>query len=200
MSRNTVRAGLVVLAAMALPGHAAAQTRAVTARAPGTAEAPSREEARSSLTELQGITARLQAAHNRAMEDAALRTAQQALARDVKAAMERLDPELPALADRVRRMEEEARAAQERGDAPRVQALTRDFAQIRQRFMRAQTQALQQPELAERARAFDELLHRRMLAAEPLTDQLLARSRELQERLRGAFSSRGRTAPPRRTP
>jgi hypothetical protein len=153
------------------------------------------------MTELQSITARLQAAHNRAMQDVTMRNTQLALARDLKAAMEQLDPELPSLAERVRRMEEEARAAQERGDVSRVQTLTREFAQIRQRFMRAQTQAMRSPELAQRARAFDDQLHRRMIAAEPMTDQLLARSRELQERLRGAVTGRSRAAPaPRRTP
>lgn len=199
MSLNTLKAGLITFAALALPEMAAAQNRAITARVPeSTSSGPSREEARAALAELQGITARLQSAHNRAMEDPGLRTTQQALARDVKAAMEQIDPELPALAERVRQMEEEARAAQQRGDMTRVQALTRDFAQLRQRFMRAQTQALQQPELAARARAFDEQLHRRMLAAEPQTDQLLSRSRYLQERLRGAVT--GRPARPRPTP
>jgi hypothetical protein len=202
LSRNTVRATLVVMAGLALPqALGAQQTHAITARVPGSdAAAPSREEARAAMAELQSITARLQTAHNRAMEDAGMRGTQQALARDIKAAMELADPELPELADRVRRMEEEARGAQERGDVGRVQTLTREFALIRQRFMRAQTQALQTPDLAQRARAFDEQLHRRMLAAEPQTDQLLARSRELQERLRGAVTGRSRPAAPRRTP
>jgi hypothetical protein len=200
LSRNTVGATLAVLASLVIPGAAGAQTHAITARVPTESAAPSREEARAALAELQSITARLQAAHNRAMDDAGMRATQQALARDVKAAMEQMDPDLPELADQVRRMEEEARAAQDRGDAGRVQALTREFAQVRQRFMRAQTQALQTADLAQRARAFDDQLHRRMLAADPQTDLLLARSRELQERLRAAMAGHTRPVAPRRTP
>ena len=189
----------MMLVAFTASGAVSAQTRAVTARAP--AAESSRDAARAELRELQQIRARLQTAHNRASSDDALRTAQQALARDIKEAMEQIDPELPALADRVRRMEAEASAAQSRGDEARLQVLTRDFATIRQRFLRVQTEVLQRPDLAQRAQRLDEELHRRMLAVEPQTDSLLARSRELQERLRGALSgARPRQATPRGTP
>ena len=176
------RVGTLAFALLALPAALAAQSpRPSPVRAP--AAAPTRDEARAMMAELHGIATRLQAVHARAMRTGDLAATQTALMRDIKAAMERQDPQLPALATRVQAMEGEARAAQARNDAARVQTLAREFATIRGRFMRAQQAVMQQPAIAARARAFDDRLHRQMVAADPQTDQLLARSRQLQARL-----------------
>jgi len=198
----TRRAGLLAIVVLVIPAALGAQARPATARVPGASQpTTTRDEARAWMTELQGISQRLQAAHNRAMQDPQLSSTQAALMRDIKTAMERQDPQLPQLAERVRALEAEARAAQGRNDAARVQTLTREFATIRQRFMRAQQSVLQQPAIAQRARAFDARLHSRLIEVEPRTDQLLARSKELQERIRQAVNSaRPPAAAPRRTP
>jgi cell division protein FtsB len=163
-----------------------AQSRPTVARASAPAAAPSREQARAMMTELQTIATRLQTIHARAMSTGDLAATQTALMRDIKTAMERQDPQLPQLATRVKAMEAEARTAQERKDAPRMQALAREFATIQGRFMRAQQSVMKQPAIAARARAFDDRLHRQMVAADPQTDQLLARSRQLQASLQRA--------------
>ena len=191
MIHRVPRAVALALAALALPAALAAQARPMSAGVPGAANglrapapaAGANAELRSLYAELQQISARLQSAHGRAMEDAGLRQTQDALMRDVKAAMQRTDPGLETLLQRVQAMEGEANAAQQRRDANRLQALNREFATIQQRFMRVQTTVMRQPGLAQRARTFEERLHARMVQVEPETDRLIERGKQIQERL-----------------
>ncbi|HEX6751675.1 MAG TPA: hypothetical protein VF092_30560 [Longimicrobium sp.] len=170
-------------AALMVPAALQAQTsRPVNARA-ATPGAVSEATARQWMAELQQIQARLQAAHNRVMQDAQLRGAQESLMQDVKAAMQRTDPGLDALAAQVERMRSMAATAAQRGDRARLQQLNAELVPIQQRFMAAQQQAMQQPAIRQRAAALEERLHARMLQVEPETDRLLARGRELQGRL-----------------
>ncbi len=192
MTSHTRRAGVLALTLAGLPVALSAQARPTATRvaAPAASAAtPSREQARAQMAELRTIAARLQGIHARAMRTGDLTTTQATLMRDIKAAMERQDPELPRLATRVKAMETEARTAEARNDVARKQALAREFATIQSRFMRAQQTVMRQPDIARRARAFDDRLHRQMVAADPQTDQLLARSRQLQARLQGAQRS-----------
>jgi hypothetical protein len=135
------------------------------------------------MGELQQIQARLQAAHNRVMQDAQLRGAQESLMQDVKAAMQRADPGLDALVGQVERMRNLAARAAQRNDRAQLQQLNAELVPIQQRFMAAQQQAMQQPAIRQRAAALEQRLHARMLQVEPETDRLLARGRELQGRL-----------------
>ena len=84
----------------ALQAQAARPASARAAAPAASAEA----NARAWQAELMQIQSRLQAAHNRVMQDAQLRGRQEALMRDVKAAMQRADPGLDALAQRVQTM------------------------------------------------------------------------------------------------
>jgi hypothetical protein len=171
-----------LIAALMVPAALAAQTpRPVNARA--AAPQANAANARAWMSELQQIQGRLQAAHNRVMQDAQLREAQESLFRDVKVAMQRTDPGLDALARRVESMQAEAAAAVQRGDRARVQQLNADLVPIQQRFMRAQQAVMRQPAIQQRAGALEQRLHARMLQVEPDTDRLLARGRELQGRL-----------------
>jgi fumarylacetoacetate (FAA) hydrolase family protein len=178
---NRILSAAALSAAMLVPATLAAQApRPVNARAtvPATAASP-----REMMGELQRIQVRLQTVHNQVMQDAAMRRAQEAFMRDVKAAMLRVDPGLDALATRVQGMQQQAIAAQQRGDARTLQQLNADLAPIQQRFMRAQQQVLQQPAFAQRARVIETQLHQRMLSVEPETDRLLERGKALQARL-----------------
>lgn len=190
MTSLTRRAGVLAFAIVSIPAALAAQAPRPTVSRTSTPAAPSREAARAMMTELQTIAQRLQTIHTRAMSSGNLASTQSVLMRDIKAAMERQDPQLPRLAERVKAMETEATAAQARRDAARTQALAREFTTIQQRFMRAQQAVMQQPAIAARARAFDERLHRQMVAVDPQTDQLLARSRQLQASLQRAMGAR----------
>ena len=181
---NTLRrAGVLAISALVVPGVLAAQLRQTNTRAPATPSATTREEARAWVNEMNQIRARLQAAHQRAMQDQQLRAAQDQLMRDVKAAMLRADPALDSLSDRVEAMKPEAEAAQRSGDRARLQALQREMARIQTRFTAAQERAMQQPSIVQRSRTFEAQLKQRLLTVEPQTEQLLARANELQARL-----------------
>ncbi|HEY0154770.1 MAG TPA: hypothetical protein VGB92_22355 [Longimicrobium sp.] len=203
MTSHTRRAGVLAFSLIALPAALSAQARPTATRVAAPAATPTREQSRAQMAELRTIAARLQGIHARAMRAGDLTATQTTLMRDIKAAMERQDPELPRLATRVKAMEAEARTAEARNDVARKQALAREFATIQSRFMRAQQTVMRQPDIARRARAFDDRLHRQMVAADPQTDQLLARSRQLQASLQRALAGQ---APPtssavtRRTP
>ena len=132
-----------VAAALTLP--AALQAQSVRGRTP---VAVSEASARAWYTELQQIQARLQAAHNRVMQDAQVRGQQDAFMRDVKAALLRADPGLEGLTARVETMQNQALAAQRRGDVAQLRQLNFEMVSIQQRFMRAQQQVMQQPALA----------------------------------------------------
>jgi hypothetical protein len=170
-------------AALTVPAALHAQrARPVDARA--TLPATSVESnARAWYAELQQIQARLQAAHNRMMQDPQIRGQQDALMRDVRAAMLRVDPGLEALAARVDGMRAQAETAQQRGDRQQLQRLNTELITIQQRFIRAQQAVMRQPALAQRAQQLEETLHTRMLQLEPETDRLLARGKLLQGRL-----------------
>jgi len=181
---NRMLRAAALSAAMMIPATLGAQagSRVLNARAAAPA-ASSGASAREMIAELQRIQARLQTVHNRVMQDAALRSSQEAFMRDVKAAMLRVDPGLDALATRVQAMQQQAAAAQQRRDTRTLQQLNTDLAPIQQRFMRAQQQVMQQPAIAARARQIEQQLHQRMLGVEPETDRLLERGRMLQARL-----------------
>lgn len=183
-------------AAMLIPAGVAAQAaRPVNARATVPAAAPATANVREWAAELERIKARLQTVHNQVMQDAALRRSQETFMRDVKAAMLRVDPGLDALATRVQGMQQQAVAAQQRGDARTLQQLEAELAPIQQRFLRAQQQVMQQPGIAARARQIETQLHQRMLQVEPNTDRLLERGRSLQARLLQLQQQRMQAAP-----
>lgn len=172
-------------AALMVPAVLHAQSpRTASVRLPAGPPPPAADaNARAWFTELQQIQVRLQAAHNRVMQDPQVRAQQDAFMRDVKVAMQRVDPGLDALASRVEAMQAQAETAQQRGDRAALQRLNADLVAIQQRFLRAQQQVMRQPALSQRAQQLEETLHGRMLRVEPETDRLLARGRELQGRL-----------------
>jgi hypothetical protein len=186
-------AAALAVAATTLPLTAAAQVRPMATEVPGTRSmAPPRAGARESVInwygELQGISRHLQRVVDTALQrDPALRQARDRFVQSVERAMNAADPELPRLAQRVPRMRVEMEAAQRRGDVNRVQALERENAQLQARFMRVRGTALNQPDIARQAHAYEEMLLRRMVQIEPLTETLLARSGELQRLLQSAL-------------
>lgn len=191
LANRFTRTLAIAASVLALPGALAAQAnRPMTARPP-TPSATAEANMRAWATELRQISARLQAAHNRVMQqNPQIRTAQEAFMRDVKAAMQRQDPGLDALARRVEQMQAEGTAAQQRGDRARVQQLQTELLRIQQRFAQAQQQVMQQPAIKQRAQQIEQQLHAAMLRAEPETDRLMARGKELNDRLMRARQQR----------
>ena len=139
--------------------------------------------------ELQSISGHMQRVHERALQDPALRGARDRLMAGIQQAMDRADPELPRLYARVSQIQQEMDAARARNDPARFQALEMEQAQIQARFMRVRGTVLRQPDIARQARAYEEQLRRRMIQIEPLTENLLARSSQLQQLLQQALST-----------
>lgn len=196
MGGSIRRAFALAAVAVALPLTAAAQARPMTAEAPGTRsmkpEAGERESVINLYGELQSISRHLQQVHDRALRDASLVQARDQLMLAVQRAMDAADPELPRLAARVQRMPAEVAAARRSGDADRLSVLERELAQIQARFIRVRSAVLRQPEIERQAHAYEERLRQRMVAIEPLTENLLSRSGELQQLLQSALSPQPR--------
>jgi hypothetical protein len=190
---GSIRRALALAALVtALPLTAAAQARPMIAEVPGTRnmkpEAGARESVINWYGELQSISTHLQRVHDRALQDRSLSQARDQLMQTVQRAMDAADPELARLAARVERMPAEVAAARQRGDADRLALLERELAQIQARFMRVRAAVLRQPEIARQSRAYEERLRQRMIAIEPLTENLLSRSGDLQRLLQSALS------------
>jgi hypothetical protein len=188
------RAAALAAAVSIMPLAAAAQVRPMSTEVPGTHSMAPRDAARESVInwygELQGISARLQGVHDRALEDPELQRARDQLMLAVQRAMDAADPELPRLAARVQAMASEVDAARRRGETGRLPALERELAQIQARLMRVRTAVLSQPDIARQAHAYEERLRRRMIQIEPLTESFLARSDQLQRLIQSALPQR----------
>ncbi|HEX2080250.1 MAG TPA: hypothetical protein VHG08_21285 [Longimicrobium sp.] len=188
-------AAALAAAVTTLPLTAVAQVqqRPTATEVPGTRSmAPPRAGARENVInwygELQSISRHLQRVHDNALRrDPALRQARERFVQAMQRAMDAADPDLPRLAERAERMPAEMEAARRRGDVDRMQALERESAQIQARFMRVRAAVLNQPDIARQAHAYEEMLRRRMVQLEPLTESLLARSAELQRLLQSAL-------------
>lgn len=204
MFKRTIRAASVALAVSAVPAGLFAQQRqpqpqrTSAPRAAAPALTAAQREAQGWYTELMQIGSRLQAAQVRAMQDPQLKSAQEQLGRDIKAAIVKADPSLANVDARARAMEAEAQRAQQAGDRARLTRLTQEAQQIQVKVMNAQQRALQSdPGLATRARSFEEQLRRKMVQVEPQTMALVARGQELQGKLaQAARAQQGGTARP----
>lgn len=188
------RASALAVCITLAPLAAAAQVRPMTAEVPETRSLEPRAGASAPVInwygELQSLSGHLQRVHDRALQDPALRQARDRLMAAVQHAMDAADPELPRLAQRVSQIQEEMGQAQRGGDASRFQALEQERARIQARFIRVRSTVLRQPEIARQSRQYEEALRARMIQIEPLTDNLLARSRELQRLLQEALGER----------
>ncbi len=190
------RASVLAVLILIAPVAAAAQVRPMGVEVPSTRGLAPPSGARQSVInwygELQGISGHMQRVHDRALQDPALRQSRDRLMSLIQAAMDRTDPDLPRLYARVGQLDAEMNQARARNDAARFQALEMEKAQIQARFMRVRGSVLRQPEIAQQARAYEDLLRRRMIQIEPLTENLLNRSRELQRLLQEALSTQQR--------
>jgi hypothetical protein len=178
------RPGLVVLASAAL----AALPTALRAQAPATPPPAGEDvtaEASQWLAEIQQIHLRLGQLQEQALQDPELSARRDSLGMRIRVAMETIDPALPQQMGRIEEMEGQAAAAEARSDQAALEQLNAEAAQIQQRFLAAQQQALQQPALAAEVAAFQTMLEQKILAVDPAAPQLLARFQELERRLTG---------------
>lgn len=189
-----LRAPLLVAALATAPVALDAQQRPAQQR-PATAQQPAQpqlspqqqQQLQAWYTELQQIGARVAAAQAKALEDPALGARHKALGTDIEAAVVRIDPSLSGLPQRVQQLDTQMRDAYEKRDQPRFQQLAAEGQQLEAKFVRARTQALAQPELATRMKAFETDLEKKMVQVEPELPRLVERGRELQGRLQNAM-------------
>lgn len=193
MAGSIRRAAALAAVVSIMPLAAAAQVRPTATEVPGT-RAVRPQSARESVInwygELQSLSSHLQRVHDRALQDAELLRARTQLMVAVQRAMDAADPELARLAARVERMPAEITEARRRGDTERLPTLERELAQIQARFMRVRAAVLRQPDIARQAHAYEERLRQRMIQIEPLTENLLSRSGELQRLIQSALPQR----------
>lgn len=178
----------LAVAAQVRPAPAAAEVPRLRSLAPAPS-AGARESVINWYGELQSISAHMRGVHDRALADPVLRGARDRLMRVIQDAMDRADPELPRLFTRVEQIQGEMDAARSRNDGARFQALEMEQAQIQARFIRVRSTVLRQPDIARAARGYEEQLRQRMIQIEPLMENLLSRSTQLQRLLQEALSA-----------
>lgn len=171
-----------------VPAALAAQEPASPAPAPQ-AGAPDQQQVQNWLSELQQLHLKLERIQARAAEDPQLQSAQAELGNEIKEAMEKVDPQLPAQLERVERLEAEAGQAQQAGDEAKLQQLAQEAEAIQIRFLEARTRVFQQPEIAAKLEAFQTRMERRMAEVDPEAPELIKRFQELEEKLSTALQA-----------
>jgi hypothetical protein len=179
--RTLLRAPLLILALAANPAILSAQGGPPTP--PSAEAAAAMRDMQTWYTELQEIGQRLAGVQQQVMQDVALRTRQEGIARAMKEAMLRADPTLEAMEARAGVLEVEARQAQQSGDQARLMQLAQEAQQIQARVMAAQQQALQSGDLAARVQAFEKDVRARMAQVDPQSPMLIERAEALQTRI-----------------
>jgi hypothetical protein len=185
-----IHAPLLALALAAVPAGLAAQQKASPrpTRASAPAAAASQRELQTWYAELQQIGARVQGVKVKALQASpALRAREEALAKEMKAAMLRSDPSLAAVEGRAPALEAEGRRAQQAGDQAKLMQLMEEARQIEIRVMNAQRKVMQHAALMAKLRAFETDLRKKMVEVEPQLPQLLQRAELLQGRLQAAL-------------
>ena len=168
---NTLRTSLFALALAAAPAPLAAQQPPA---------APQPQPQAPAQAEMQQIQARLQQIQARALQDAALRAAQDSIGTEMTATMERLDPTFKAQAARAEALKAEVAAAQAAKDNAKLNQLAAEATQLQQGFASARQRAMQDAAMAARIKSFQERIVAKMNELEPETKTLLARLQELR--------------------
>lgn len=165
---KTLRPSLFALALAAAPAALSAQTPAAPQP-----QAPAQ-------TEMQQIQVRLQEIQQRALQDAALKAAQDSIGTEMTATMERLDPTYRAQAARAEALKADVAAAQAARDNAKLNQLAAEAAQLQQGFNAARQRAMQDAAMAARIKSFQERIVAKMNEMEPETQALLARLQALR--------------------
>ena len=166
---KTLRPALAALALAAAPAALAAQQVPAAPQQQTPAQA-----------EMQQIQGRLQQIQARALQDSALRAAQDSIGTEMTATMERLDPTYRAQVARAEALKAEVAAAQAAKDNAKLNQLAAEATQIQQAFATARQRAIQDPAMAARIKSFQERVVAKMAELEPETQTLLARLQELR--------------------
>jgi predicted nuclease with TOPRIM domain len=182
------RVFLVASLTLILPTALAAQQRSpAPAAARQQAAAPNQQQVQQWVTELRQLHQRLEQIQTKAAEDPQIQAAQNALGLELKAAMEKADPQLPARLQRLQALEAEAVKAQQSGDQAKLQQLIQEAQTIQNRFVEAQARVFQQPAMAAKVQAFQTRLEARMAQVDAQSPTLIRRFQELEGKLNAAM-------------
>jgi hypothetical protein len=140
-------------------------------------------EAGPARAEVSRVEAALKEIESRVLRDPELMRMDEALGAELMQAMVRADPGLPAAAGQLPLLQEQYSRAIQAGDAAAAAQVNRRIATIERRYLRAQSDALQDRSLSARADRFNALLRRRMIEADADAADLLRRYAELRERM-----------------
>lgn len=166
---KTLRPSFLALALAAAPAALAAQ------------QPPAVPQQQSPAAEtVEQIQARLQAIQARALQEPALKAAQDSIGTEMTATMERVDPTFRAQAARAESLKAEVAAAQEAKDNAKLNQLAAEANQLQQGFAATRQRAMQDPQMAARIKAFQERIVARMVELDPETQTLLTRLQELR--------------------
>lgn len=191
MTSRLLRLTPLALALLALPVVSVAQQQTPEPAAELERDSAATAMLQGWLAEIQVINGRLQELQQQALQDSSLSAEQAALGESIRAAMEAADPTLEASMARVEQLQGEAAAAQQQGDAARLNELGAEVRQIEMKFVQAQQQALAEPELSAQLEAFQTRLEARIAELDPEAPQLIARFQQLQEQLASAMQAGG---------
>jgi hypothetical protein len=163
----------VVLSLLAAPALAAAQSAAPSEPA----------EVEVLVAELRQLGQQLETIREKALEDQQLQQDQEELGEEIKAAMEKVDPELSRGLERISMLDSEASAAQQANDRGKLEELAREAEAIQMRFIQVRSRVIEEPAMSEKIEAFHTRLETRMAQVDPSTPGLIRRFNELETRL-----------------
>ena len=188
MTKLILQRATLALVLLAVPTALAGQQQSADTLAPASPapEQPS-PEVQGWLMEMQQLQQQLGPIQTQALEDSALLVSQQELGNEIKAAVEAADPGLNQRIEQLQGAEAELAAAQQSGDSTKLQALAQEALEVQQRFIAAQQQALQQPQITAKVEAFQTELEQKMIEVDPEAAVLIQRFRELEGKLEAAM-------------
>lgn len=140
------------------------------------------------IQEIQQVQAQLEPLQARALEEEDLKAEQEQVVKALRDQMVAADPENEGRLVRMEAILEEAAVAQQAGDADKLAELTTEASSLQPQIQAAQQAALEHPSVQPQIAAFQENLHKRIVAIDPAAQGLLDRVAELQARVTAALN------------
>lgn len=172
--QKTTRLALLAAAALALPAAAHAQTTP----APAPAAPPAQPAPADEATQLRQKIGALQ---QQALQDPALKPAQDSFNVVISAAMGRLDPAAPAKLVRAQSINADVEAARAANDNAKLNQLAAEATSLQQYFATLRPRAMQDPQVQAARQAFLARVLEKMKQIDPNTQQYVDRLTQLSQ-------------------
>ena len=127
------------------------------------------------------IASRIQAVQRQALQDPALRAANQAISALIAQTMPKVDPSYPTYAARAATLKTDVAAAQAAKDNARLNELAEEAKQLQASVAAAQAKAREDETVKERLEDFKVKLFTKMVEIDPSVQELVAQLEELQK-------------------